>query len=419
MRAALKSQPRVLVLSRSYPNRVLDVLGLWVESLVRYSTRFCEPRVVSVVPYCPPLPGLPTRFAQFRAIEHERVTDGVKAYYPRFLSAPGNAAYKYEHLLYGAGVDRLIKRIRREFPFDLIHAHFTYPDGVVAARLARKYGVPFVITEHAPWDPWTQHPEVLQRAVTAARDSAAHISVSRSALASVQRFAGNTGNLVVIPNGVDGSVFTRSPGTERIHDQILFAGAVRPVKGVDVLLRSVRMLLDRGREIRLVIAGAPYYGRYSLEQQHLQRMVAMLGLERDVVFVGKKQPLELAVLMAQSAALVLPSRMESFGAVLIEALACGTPVVATRCGGPEDIVTQSTGVLAAVEDAGALAAGIEHVLGNADTYDPERLRAYALENFNIESVARRVAAVYESAIASHAGLGAPRAAHALGGSIGG
>lgn len=81
--------------------------------------------------------------------------------------------------------------------------------------------------------------------------------------------------------------------------------------------------------------------------------------------------------------------------VLIEALACGTPVVATRSGGPEDVITNEVGVLTAVDDPIALAQGIEQVLDAHARYDPARLRAYALQNFGLESVGRRLLRVYE------------------------
>jgi glycosyltransferase involved in cell wall biosynthesis len=121
-----------------------------------------------------------------------------------------------------------------------------------------------------------------------------------------------------------------------------------------------------------------------------------------VSFVGKKSPDELAIIMQHSAVLVLPSRAESFGMVLVEALACGTPVVATRCGGPEDIVDDRVGVLVPPEDPEALANGIEHVLTHAEDYDPAALRAYALGKFGLDSVGERLEQVYCDAVARFA-----------------
>jgi glycosyltransferase involved in cell wall biosynthesis len=120
-----------------------------------------------------------------------------------------------------------------------------------------------------------------------------------------------------------------------------------------------------------------------------------------VQFVGKKLPPELTRYMQESAVLVLPSRAESLGLVLVESLACGTPVVATRCGGPEDIVDDQVGVLVAPEDPEALARGIEQVIDQRDRYDPALLRRRALERFGIEVVGRRLRDVYENVIGQH------------------
>jgi teichuronic acid biosynthesis glycosyltransferase TuaC len=388
---------KVLVLSRSYPNNVMDLLGLWVERVVHFSTRFCEPKVVSPAPYCPPLPGLPESYSRFRRVERRRSHGGVEVFHPRFFAGPGYCLYNFEWRFYYAGVRRLIDRLRRDFAFDLIHAHFTYPDGVVATQLGRRYGVPVIITEHIPWDIWDQYPRVRQRAAQAVQQCSFHVSVSESVRKSVEKYVGKRENLVVIPNAVDGSVFNFSPGRRRVENRILFVGAVRPIKGVDVLLKAMRLLADKGRDANLVVVGEAFYEAYRREEGRLRQMVKDLQLEERVQFIGKKAPAELSDYIQESSVLVLPSRAESFGMVLVEALACGTPVVATRCGGPEDIVSEKVGVLAPPEDPHALARAIEHVLDRRADYDPAELRTHALENFGLESVGRRLAQLYQEA----------------------
>jgi len=308
-------------------------------------------------------------------------------------------------MLYYAAIRRSVDALRREFPFDLIHAHFTYPDGVVATRLGQRYRVPVIVTEHIPWDVWVgKYPKVLRRATQTVGQCAYHISVSQSVRRTVEQCTGTRENLVVVPNGVDGSLFAPAgSGPRRIRNQLLFAGAVRPIKGVDLLLRSLRLLADRGYDARLLLVGEAFYGSYKKEEVRLQQMTRDLGLQDRVNFAGKKSPSELAAHMRESALLVLPSRAESFGMVLVEALACGTPVVATRCGGPEDIVTSQVGVLVPPEDPAALAQGIRHVLDHGANYDPARLRAHAVENFGLEPVGNRIAQLYREAVRSFHG----------------
>jgi glycosyltransferase involved in cell wall biosynthesis len=392
---------KVLVLSPSYPNNVTELLGLWVQGQVRHSARFCAPKVVAPVPYCPPFPGLPENYSRFRRVARRRWNDGVEVLHPRFVVGPGSSLYSLEWRLYHAGIRKLVQELRRSFSFDLIHAHFTYPDGVVAVHLGRRYGVPVIITEQVPWGPWMMdnYPAVRRYSTWAAAHSVYVIAISESVRTSIERYTGKRNNLVVIPDGVDGSIFTTSSnGRRRIRNRLVFVGAVRPVKGVDVLLKAVRLLADKAREVDVVLVGEAYYGPYRQEELRLQRMVTELKLEDRVRFAGKQPLAELVRCMQESAVLVLPSRAESFGMVLVEALACGTPVVATRCGGPEDIVNEQVGVLVPPEDPEALARGIEYVLEHRADYDPARLRAHALENFGLDSIARRLEDLYNRAL---------------------
>jgi len=163
----------------------------------------------------------------------------------------------------------------------------------------------------------------------------------------------------------------------------------------------MKLLADRGRELKLVLVGESFYASYRREYERLRQMAADLGLGARVEFAGKKPSAEVVRYMQDSALLVLPSRRESLGTVLVEALACGTPVVATRCGGPQDIVNDQVGVLVPPEDPEALARGIERVLDNRASYDPAKLRAYSLENFGVESVGRRITALYQKAVRRH------------------
>jgi len=393
-------RPKVLCLSRNYPNNVLTLLGLWVEGLVRHSAGFCGIKVVSPVPYCPPLPGLKNDYKRFRSIDRSRWTDGVEIFHPRFVVPPGHQLHGVESFTYYAAVVSLIEKLRRNFPFDLIHAHYSYPDGWVAAKLGKRFNVPVIITEQNPWKPWMDDYALVRRqAVWAARQCTFHIAISEVVRQEIEKFTGESQKLRVIPDGIDGSVFTLPRDLSKPRKkQILFVGVIRPVKGVDVLLKSLRLLVDRGRDERLVLVGDSFYPAYRREYERMQQLTRDLGLTDRVNFAGKKPINELVQYMQESAVLVLPSRKESLGMVLAEALACGTPVVATRCGGPEEIVTNRVGVLVRPDDPDALAAGIELVIDRPEAYDPVSLREHALEKFSWTKIANQYADLYREAI---------------------
>jgi teichuronic acid biosynthesis glycosyltransferase TuaC len=389
---------RVLVVARSYPSDVFPTLGLWTESPTVRLARRCDVRVVSPVPWCPPLPAARRleQYARFRRIPRRDRREGVEILHPRFLTGPARSTYRLEARAYDAGIARTVERLRREFPFDLVHAHFIYPEGVAAHRIAERYGVPLVVTEHAPWSGWLDEPGIARQAIPAARAAARLMPVSHSVLDTMNAYAGASVNAVVIPVGVDLDRFTVGDERTRRRDRIMYAGLINFNKGIDVLLEAMERLAAQGHSARLVLAGGSFYRHTRLQEQRLRARARELG--DRVQFIGRQPPEAIARLMASSAAVVLPSRAESFGAVLVEALACGTPVVATRCGGPEDIVVDEVGELVPVGDPASLAQALARTLDEPARYDPLRLRRYAAERFSWDSVVDRIHDVYTTAV---------------------
>ncbi len=397
-----KGKLKVLTLARNYPNSEFPRLGLWTERLVLSTSDSCETKVIAPVPYCPPLPGS-FSYTRFRRVPFHESTNSMEIFHPRFVTGPGYSLHSLESVPYYFGVIRLVKRIRKSFQFDLIHAHFSYPDGVVAAVLGRHFKVPVVITEQAEWRPWMDnYPLVKKQVFWAARNCESIVAVSSTHRKSIVHFIGDSDRVRMIPNLVDGTVFTLKDDAEEIPtgNRILFVGLIRKVKGLDVLLRAIRLLLDWKCSVKLAIVGESFYEGYRKDYSESVGLVETLDLTNAVEFLGPKSPSEVAQEIQRSSLLVLPSRRETFGAVLAEALACGKPIVATRCGGPEDIINDAVGVLVPVEDPEALARGIQTVLERRKGFDPSKLRAYALDNFGAEKVGQSIAALYAKALES-------------------
>lgn len=399
-RSSASSGPlRVLVVSRSYPSGLFPTQGLWVQRPTTLLAGDCEVRVVSPVPWCPPLPnyGPLEQYARFRRVPRCETVYGVPVVRPRFPVGPGNSTYALEALAFHRGIVGSVDRLRREWPFDLVHAHFIYPDGVAGAALARRYGVPLIVTEHAPWRPWLDRLGVRRQAIAAARQSSEILAVSTSVAATIRAELGASAPPVsVVPVGVDSELFARAGDGARRAGQILFVGFLNFNKGVDVLLRAMALLRQRGERCRLLLAGGSFYRQTRQQEEAIRRLARELNLDSAVSFLGHLPPEEIARLMRESAVVVLPSRAESFGAVLVEALASGTPVVATRCGGPEDIVDPSVGVLVPPDDPKALAAALAGVLAHPEVYAPEALRRYALERFSWDTIVERILDVYKA-----------------------
>src|SRR5581483_5626385 len=177
---------------------------------------------------------------------------------------------------YEAGVRRTAERLNRDRPFDLIHAHFIYPDGVVASRLARRWGIPFVVTEHAPWTGCLDRLGISRQALPAARGSAAILAVSSAVEQTIRRYAGPEPRVEIVPMGVDTELFRPGPERDRKRDQILFVGFINYVKGIDVLLEAMARIAREGGPGRLLLVGGAFYRNTRLQEEELRGLAGSL-----------------------------------------------------------------------------------------------------------------------------------------------
>jgi teichuronic acid biosynthesis glycosyltransferase TuaC len=390
-------QPRlqVLVLARNYPNNVMPTLGIWTQRLVLSSSRVVDPTVIAPVPYAPPF--LPIEaFNRFRRVAPRRREAGYDVLHPRVPFPPGYALHRFEAALIWPLVRRLADRLHEERRFDLIHAHFIYPDGILAARLGRRYGLPVVTTEGAPWRPWfDDYPAVRTQVLQALPSIRMVLPVSTWLERNIVDAVGGRVTTRVVHNVVDEAVFTPSETDSSWDpDQVLFVGVVRRVKGLDILVRAFATLASRRPTLRLLVVGGAFYRGYQRDEDEVRRLVGELGLAGRIRFAGQSSPAEVATAMRRSALLVVPSRRETFSSVSAEAIACGTPVVATRCGGPEDIITPENGRLVPTEDPEALARAIDEMLKLRAQFDRRALHADMVARFGIQVTAARLAKVY-------------------------
>lgn len=404
MNEARPARRRLLVLSSNYPVAGFALRGLWAERLTRAASAVAEPVVLVPMP----------RLGSWRPARREPVvpTDVHRAPPGRVVRlrtppVPFRFLHGFEAALMLPVVRRAARQLHAERPLDLLHAHFAFPEGVVAARLGRELGVPVVVSEHANWSPWLdRHPAVRRQLVAALPGIARIMAPSRATLATIRAVAGDAASLVLLPIPVDDELFTLDRGAEVDQDRLLFVGMVRHVKGLDVLLRALPELLASYPRLHLEVVGTTYERGHTRDERETRALAVRLGLGERVRFAGGLAPREVAARMCTSALLVLPSRRESFGGVLVEALACGTPVVATRCGGPEEIVTPELGNLAEVDDPHALAMAIADALARRASFLPERLREVAVESYGMATTAARLRALYDDVLGTGPAAGA-------------
>jgi glycosyltransferase involved in cell wall biosynthesis len=222
------------------------------------------------------------------------------------------------------------------------------------------------------------------------KNSSGVISVSSSLKEEIAKIRKR--EIKVIPNIVNSGLFETRRLTDIKKLNIGFLGALNNNnKGLDILIEACSGL-DAGT-FNLHIGGT---GKLT---DHYKALAKEHGIESNCIFHGEIIRSRIADFYSNLDIFVLPSRYETFGIVLIEAMACGIPVIATKCGGPLDIVTESTGLLIEKDNRDELANAIVRMADNMKFYNSETIRNYAREKFGEETIARQITGFYKEILA--------------------
>lgn len=272
---------------------------------------------------------------------------------------------------------------------DVVHAHFL---GVAAlvAPICREEGLPLVVTEHTSALNAPDPSETLIRKMRRTYPLAdALLAVSSLLADSIYRHTG--AKATVVPNIIDTQSFgaVREGNVPGKPFRFAASGFLIERKGYDLLLHAVGELRRRGYSFTLTVFGD------GAERDALCRQAEEEGIADAVDFRGQCTRSELGEEYPRMDAFVLASRRETFGVVYIEAMAAGLPVIATRCGGPEDFVTEKNGILIPVDDAAALTDAMEHMMLHRTEYDSASIAADIRRKFAPETIAARLTEIYE------------------------
>lgn len=383
----------VLVLSHLYPNAISKMDGSFVHNQLRFLKAHCQVEVVAPVPWFP-LPGFGL-WSAYRRVPRREVLDGIPVRHPRRCAVPRRIFFTR---LWRFHLQALLNSVA-SVP-DIIHAHCAYPDGRAAVEYGAQIKRPVVITVHGSDikilpQLKSQWRDLIVEALTRA---AAVIAVSQELRDEVLRLGVPADKVRCIPNGVDCRLFAaagvRRPGQEGWR--LLYVGRFVEAKGLRVLLAALAKVRSQGRDVSLTLVGGhPATGTAA----PFLPQVRALNLLAHVSFADAVPWEELPQFLAAADLFVLPSFSEGLTTSLIEAVACGLPVVATRCGGPEEVVDEAVGRLVEVGDAEDLAAGILAVLDQYDCYDRAAIARQAEERYDYRRVAARIHALYQEVLA--------------------
>jgi teichuronic acid biosynthesis glycosyltransferase TuaC len=367
---------RVLLFSSVFPNAAQPHHGVFVRERMRGLPADVEVRVVAPTPWFPFVAGLRPGFRP--AVPREEVQEGVPVLHPRFLSFPGFLKCLDGLLMFLCALPALI-RLRRDFRFQVIDAHFVYPEGLAAALAGLVLRVPVTITLRGMLPllvPFRlRRPQLRFALRRAARVMAVAESLKRDAVA-----LGIPAQKVrVIGNGTDPAVFRpvdrvearRALGLAKYGPLLVSVGTLAPRKGFHLVMQAMAKLKQRWPTLRFAVVGGD--GPEGAMEAELRQLAETLKIGTRVIFAGPRQGRELAPWYAAADLFVLATAHEGCPNVVLEALACGTPVVATPVGSiPELLASPEAGVVVE-RNVDAIAAGLDEALERV--WDRDRVRA--------------------------------------------
>ncbi|RLG08295.1 MAG: hypothetical protein DRN68_03955 [Thaumarchaeota archaeon] len=374
------SRLKVLFITSWYPTKEQPVGGIFVREHAKAVKLYDD----VVILHCA---GEDNRIKGLWRFEEEAdllLTEGIPTYrvWYRPCLPKGNI------LIYIYSVFQAFRYIVRQgFRPDIIHAHI-YEAGLPAVIVGKLYNLPVMITEH-----WSGFPRKalsikdILIARLAFQNAHRVFPVSKVLQKGIEAY-GIRANFQIIPNVVNTELFWPYQKPRNRFKKLLLVALLTPIKGVPYLLQALAQLRGKHDSWHLDIVGdGPARAEY-------EQMAIKLGIADKVTFHGLKPKREVAEFMRKADLFVLPSLYETFGCVLIEAMASGIPVIATSCGGPEDIVKKEVGIIVPPRDISALAGAIEKMLDSSDSYKPERIRKYVEETFSPEAVGQQLHKLY-------------------------
>lgn len=390
---------RVLVLSSVFPNSKQPALGVFVRERMKHVAKECDVVVVAPVPWFPFTSFLRPQWTGISPVEEQ---DGLRVLHPRFLSVPGVLKW-LDGILYAVSLVPFLLRLRKRFPFDLIDAHFAYPDGMAAVLLGRVFRRPVFITLRGSIVRLSRYPLHRPQLGFALRAATKIISVSQS-LKDVALSLGGIApeKIRVVPNGVDVSRFRpgdradarRRLGLPADRTVLLSVGGLNEGKGQHRIVQLLPSLLKRRANLLYVIVGSER--PIDTTRPLLERLIEEHGLQGHVLIAGECSHDDVPRWLAAADVFCLATRSEGWANVLLESVACARPVVATRVGGNAEVIPDETlGILVPADSDAALERGILEALDR--TWDGAALVQHA-RSHSWESTARAVLDEFRRAV---------------------
>lgn len=378
----------IIVISRGYPTSQAPLNGIFEFDQARALAKAGQKVIYAAVD----LRSL-RRWRKW-GIEHF-LKDGVEVY---AINIPlGRLPHSILRCIGQCGLRILYRLIQKEHGVpDIIHAHFLSIAEIALTLKTRLKKTKFVMTEH--WSLIASDASVFPHWV---KRSARAIYASYDRVIAVSQFLAEEihkkfhVDVICIPNMLDPLFLNKRQRNSHDMFEFIFVGNLNNNKSP---LECIQAFYDafhdnnfttkQKQQICLrLIGGGPLF-------HECQELISELKLGNNVVMMGQMTRDKIAEILSASDCFVLPSKLETFGVVYIEAMACGLPIIATKCGGPDSFVNEDNGVLIPVDDEGALISAFREMAANIDRYNKKEIASMASDNFSPEVIANKLINIY-------------------------
>ena len=387
----------LLTFSTLFPNAARPNHGVFVENRLRHLVETGEVRstVLAPVPWFPSSSARFGDWARNAAAPAVEQRHGIQVYHPRYAAIPAIGMRVAPSLLYASAARALRRLLDGGAHFDAIDAHYFYPDGVAAVRLGKRFGLPVVITARgSDVTQFPDYPAPRRMIVEAARNADAVVTVSEGLRRALIRLGVAPAHVTVLRNGVDLAAFrpmNREAARARFGvagPALVSVGGLIPRKGHRHTIDALQHLPGWG----LLIAGE------GPDRDALEAHASALGLSSRVRLLGPLPHASLPELYSAADFSVLSSSREGWANVLLESMACGTPVIASPIPGNDEVVQKRVaGLIAQAISGEAIAASVQDLWSDPPGRDDTRRYA---EAFSWDETSAGQLRIFRSVLAS-------------------
>lgn len=391
------SRKKILWLASWYPSRIAPFNGDFIQRHAQAVSLYHDVTVLYVV--------RDEKSVVTKDILTEKTTVGNLTEHRLYYSV-GNVPALFQKIVSQLRYHQLFKKAIRRYinengTPDLVHVHVTLKAGLLAAWMKKKYGIPYVVTEH--WtgylpeaeDYFKKRPAYFQWLCTRIWSGAAAVSaVSQYLYGHLKKLIPDK-EVCVIPNVVNTDIFQPELFQNPIsYTSFIHVSGLSHQKNAEAILQAFAQVKEKSVPFQLHIIGP--------QCPSLMQLVQNLRLDTNVFFHSEVSQPQLAEQMHQAHALILYSRYETFGCVVIEANACGLPVIVSDIPTMHELVEEGVnGIFVPGENAAALAERLIWFINNRNSFDASHIARNTQERYNYKTVGLQFSNWYDSVLKNH------------------